>query len=359
MPYFLVLILFILLSGCSSQEKSSHSSNSGSVVRSVKTVVIDDRKEPQGQYFPGVVDAANKADLAFRVGGKVIELLVSEGGSVNEGDIIARLDAIDYQIRLTKAKAQYVSASGDYERAKRLLVNQVISKSELDKLKAANDSAKAELDDAQQLLSYTELKAPFSGVVAKRHIELYEEANAHQTVISLHDLSTLNINLNVPESVMINIKRNNEERVAYAMFDSIKNERFSLHFKEIETVADSATKTFGATFTMVAPANHYILPGMSVKVFGEYKQSEINDNKHKTNIPLQAIMKRSDTHFVYTVNNLESGIGIVGKRNVKIGELTEYGVQIGSAFEPATHIIVAGLQHIALGQKVKVQTAAQ
>ncbi len=119
--------------------------------------------------FPGRIDANKKADLSFRVAGKLKELLVKEGDLVNKGDVIARLDATDFQITVNDKKSFYTRAFNDYKRGKLLVKYGNISKMDFDRLEANYLSAKAELSLASQQLAYTELKAPFGGTVARRY----------------------------------------------------------------------------------------------------------------------------------------------------------------------------------------------
>ena len=95
----------ILLVGCAREEAPEPAP----VVRPVKTMTLG-TAEMGGRIFPGRVEATNQVDLAFRVGGPLIEFPVREGQFIRKGQLVARIDPRDFQIRLNAAKA-------DFERA--------------------------------------------------------------------------------------------------------------------------------------------------------------------------------------------------------------------------------------------------
>jgi len=249
--------------------------------RPVKTMLVGGVSAGDFRQFPGVVDAIQRADLSFRVQGKLKEILVKEGGMVKKDQLLASLDPTDYQIVLNDRKASYDTAKANYDRAKQLLKKEAISKVDHDKIRAEYFTAKANREAAEQDLEYTSLKATFPGYIAKRHVENFEEVRRKQTVFTLQDISELEIKIDVPETIMIQLRRAIEpdkvtqpKREMYAVFDQIKNKRFPLKVKEISTSADVNTRTFEATLKMAHPEEYNILPGMTATV-GALRQLEV------------------------------------------------------------------------------------
>ncbi len=208
--------------------------------RPVKTILVGGIKAGDIRQFPGVVDAIQKADLSFRVEGKLKQILVKEGEIVTKDQQLASLDPTDYQIVLNDRKASYATAKANYDRAKQLVEKGAISRVEHDKIRAEYASAKASLEAAEQDLKYTSLKATFPGYIAKRHVENFEEVRRKQKIFTLQDISELEIKIDVPESLMIQLRRAIEpgkikqpERELYAAFDQIKDVQFPLSLKEV------------------------------------------------------------------------------------------------------------------------------
>ena len=92
---------------------------------------------------------------------------------VKQGDVVAKLDPTDFQIAVDNKQATFTRAEKDYERGKKLVKEGHISKRDFDGLEATFLSTRAEFNLAKQQLDYTELKAPFDGVIARRHIQSF------------------------------------------------------------------------------------------------------------------------------------------------------------------------------------------
>jgi len=106
------LLPLLLLTACSEEAPLPPPES-----RPVKTMLVGGVTAGNFRQFPGVVDAIQRADLSFRVQGKIIEVLVREGDLVEKGKVLAKLDPTDYQIVLNDRKASYATASANFERA--------------------------------------------------------------------------------------------------------------------------------------------------------------------------------------------------------------------------------------------------
>ncbi|MCP3851919.1 MAG: efflux RND transporter periplasmic adaptor subunit, partial [Gammaproteobacteria bacterium] len=187
----------VLMTGCDKKQEVKVVEE----VRPVKTILVKAPDAGGIRNFPGRIDANKKAELSFRVSGKVHELLVKEGDLVTKGDIIAKLDPTDFQITVNDKTALFTRASNDYKRGKELVKEGNISKRDYDKLESSFLSAKADLNLAKQQLQYTELSAPFDGTVARRYIQNYEEVQAKQGIIALNDNEVLEVKFDLPENL--------------------------------------------------------------------------------------------------------------------------------------------------------------
>ena len=150
--------------------------------RPVKTIVVGGDATIDTRTFPAVVDAIQKADISFRVSGKIQKILVKEGDEVKRGQVLAELDPTDFKITLKDRQASYDTAKANYDRAKALVEKGAISKVDHDNIRAQFHTAKANLETAKQDLIYTSLKANFDGIIARRHVENFEEVILSQTV---------------------------------------------------------------------------------------------------------------------------------------------------------------------------------
>ena len=192
------------------------------------------------------------AVLAFRLSGELAELTALEGDEVKRNQQVARLDDRDQEIRLRARKAEYEQAFGDYQRGESLITTGGISRADFQRLEATASTAKSNLEGAQRDLDATRLRAPFDGFIAVRHVENFEEISALEPVYTLQDVSRLSVKVDVPESVMIRARRNQDIQVS-AFFDAIPERRFAMELAEVATRASDGTNTFEVTFEFPTP----------------------------------------------------------------------------------------------------------
>jgi RND family efflux transporter MFP subunit len=323
--------------------------------RPVKTLVVEGSASSGVRRYPARIDAGSKAELAFRVPGTVQELVVKEGDPVAEGQVVAVLDAKDYQIVVNDRQATFDNAKKNFDRAKELIEKGHISKMDYDRLEAESKSARAALDAAQQDLSYTRLRAPFSGTVARRHIEQFEEVQARQPILDLQDVSQLEVKFDVPESQIRTLRRSDTDKqlrdqiAVTVSFDNVPGQSFPLSFREIATKADAQTQTFQVTYGMERPAEVRILPGMTANVSVDLSRVTMSDGEVFA-VPVSAIV--GDYKLDPQAWVVDEKTMTVSPRPVKVGNMTGRDIQVLEGLNPGDRIVVAGTPFLAGGMKV-------
>ncbi len=317
--------------------------------RPVKTIVISEQTTGDTRTFPAEVDAIQKADISFRVSGKIQNIFVKEGAQVKRGQILAELDPTDFKITLKDRKASYDTAKANYDRAKELVEKGAISRVDHDNLRAKYHTAKASLEGAEQDLIYTKLKANFDGYIAKRYVENFEEVVLSKKIFSLEDVSSLKIIIDVPENLMIAVNRSkNKDRALYAKFDTIKNQQFPLKFREATTKADPKTKTFKITLTMTASENYNILPGMTGTVFAEMFADESHSDTPIT-LPVSAVISNIEKQA--TVWIVDEKTMTVNPKNVTAGMMIGDSIRV-DGLSPGDRVVIAGASFLRNDMKV-------
>ena len=340
----LTLALSFLLGACEEPAKTYVASS-----RPVKTIIIGDNLTGDTRTFPAVVDAIQKAEISFRVSGKVQKINVKEGDEVKKGQTLAELDPVDFDIRLKDRQASYKTAKANYDRAKELVEKGAISRVDHDDIRAKYFTAKANLDSAEQDLLYTKLKASFDGYIAKRHVEKFEEIIASQSIFSLSDVSSLKLKVDIPENLMIFIKREGEGvRKLYAVFDNISNQQFPLSFIESTTKADPNTKTFQVTLKMDAPENYNVLPGMTATVYADMLPSELQ-SATSVMLPVSAVI--SDNEKQATVWVVDETTMTVKPRKVTPGSMIGDTMSV-DGLKPGERVVIAGAPFLRDDMKV-------
>jgi len=343
--------LFALLTGCGKEQPPVALDRS----RPVKTMLVDAPESGGVRSFPARIDANRKVDLAFRVPGTVQELAVREADRVKEGDVIARLDPKDFQIVVNDRQASFDNAKSNFERAKQLIDKGHISKMDYDRLEAEFKNTRAALDAAQRDLQYTVLRAPFDGMVARRYIQRFQEVQAKEPVAALHDIETIEVKFDVPESIIRRIRTRGEEekRAAesvklYASFENIPGERFPLTFKEAATKADPKTQTFQLTYTMDRPANATILPGMTTTVTVDLAQ--LVHEAPVFSVPVSAVV--GDYKLEPRVWVVDPESMTVAPRRVEVGRMWGDNIEVSAGIEPGDRLVTAGVPFLVEGMQV-------
>lgn len=342
----LLICASILICSCSEPPQTYVAAS-----RPVKSIVIGGTTSGDSRTFPAVVDAIQKADISFRVRGKVQKILVKEGDAVKKDQLLAELDPTDFNIRLKDAQASFDTAKANYDRAKQLVDKGAISRVDHDNIRAKFFTAKASLDEANQDLLYTSLKANFDGFIAKRHVENFEEVAASQTVFSLQDVSALKIIIDVPENLMVSLdKTPATKRKLSATFTSIKDVNFPLSYIESSTKADTSIKTFKVTLSMDAPADYNILPGMTATVSAEVHQSELS-NDASVLLPVSAVVANTEKQAsVWVVNETTM---TVSQKNVTPGLIIGDSIQV-TGLKAGERVVTAGAAFLRNQMKVSL-----
>jgi len=340
----LILVSSFFISGCEEPPQTFVASS-----RPVKTMVIGEQQSGDTRTFPAVVDAIQKADISFRVNGKIHKILVREGDEVKKGQLLAELDPTDFRITLKDRQASYDTAKANYDRAVKLVKKGAISQIDHDEIRAKYHSAKANLETALQDLLYTQLKANFDGYIAKRHVEKFEEVIFSETIFSLEDVSSLKIKIDVPENLMIIINTGGQNaRQLYAVFDNISNQQFPLRFLEASTQADPNTKTFKITLKMQTPDNYNILPGMTATVFAQLHPEEVQSETSVT-LPVSAVI--ADNEKQATVWVVDEKSMTVNPKNVIPGLMVGDNMQV-DGLKPGERVVTAGASFLRNNMKV-------
>jgi len=282
---------------------------------------------------------------------------------------------------LAAAKARFQEAKQQYKRYKSLWKKRIVSKAEYDRQESTYNVAKAELNTARQTLNKgrvgarkedieamqanikgliaqrqeaqnalddTYLIAPFSGVIAETFVKNFQNIEPKDPILSLQNISKLEIIINVPEQIIISSKEP-ESYQFVAVFEAAKNRTFPLKLKEYQTEADQKTQTYRAVFTMQAPEDLKILPGMTATMIVTEKTD--STTAHTFLVPVNAILADEfNKQYVWIVQPDMT----VHKREIKVGELTKGKIQLLSGVNIGERIVTAGVHFLQKGMKVKL-----
>ena len=345
-----LLALFIsalLLSAC----QQAAPPPAAEVARPAKMFSIEEAGSSLVRSFPGEVRATDEAELAFRVSGELVELPATRGLSVSQGDLLARLDPSDYQALVQEQRAQYELAKSQLGRAEELVKRQLVSRSEYEQKLARFRVTQADLNRAQNNLDYTRILAPFDGIVARQLAENFESVAAGQVVLVLQTQDMLDIQVNIPESIISRVERtevNREPEPVQVRFDSIGTETYEALYKEHETQADPATLTYKVTFSLPPPEGLNVLPGMSATVIANLSRL-FEEEATGIMVPIEAVFSAeeepidSPTRYVWKVDPESMR---ASRQGVKVGQLTGESIMVLEGLNVGETIIAAGVNAV-------------
>ena len=307
-------------------------------VRPVKSTVVGAAKALMPLHFPGVVDASTGVSLSFEVSGRIVDFPFahSRGQHVEAGTVLARLDDRDYSNKVANAEAELAYADSNYQRMKAAVAKNAVSKDEYSSSRASAEKARAALAIARKALNDTVLKAPFAGVISDIYVDNFD---------------------NVSSSYVLAAPAVARAKFTFtASFDSLPDRAFPVRVKDAARVADSAPQTYRATFTLDAPKDVDILPGMTCTVTAKVPDEELQEvAKGSLSVPFSAVGTGADTKsFVWRLDANGDGTYTVRRATVTLGTSIGEDILIESGLSAGDRVAVAGVTVLTEGRVVRL-----
>lgn len=311
-----------------------------------KIITVSSQKNDIARQFFGRVVAKETVDLAFQVGGQLVEIPVIEGEPIERDGLIAKLDVEPFRLALDQAIAQKDQADRTLDRLKKLEGN-TVSEVTVDDAQTQADLADIAVRDAERSLQHSELRAPFDALVATRNVPNFSTVSAGTPIVRLHDMSELRIEIDVPETLFQQAGRDPDIDL-WAKFPS-SDEQFPLETREFNAETSQVGQTFRITLGMTPPENLAILPGSSVTV-----TSVIRKDDTRIVIPASAVVTGNDgaTH-VMVFQPGEDDTGSVTSIPVEIAPTQNGATRVLSGLEEGQEIVASGATRLKAGDRIR------
>ena len=358
---FLTSLLALFLSSCGKKEPEKAETIA---VRPIKLMTVGSALTGQMRKLPGTVRATDRVNLAFQVAGPLVELPVKEGQRVKKGDLLARIDPQDYETNLrnakgtiAKAKAGVDYAVAEYKRYLNVKATDAgaVSDSIVNLKYTAQNVARADLQSAEAALAaardqlnYTRLRAPFTGVIARKYVDNYQEVTVKEPILSLQNMTDVEVLVDVPESMMVPIRKAKPRM--FADFAADPSRSFELKIKEVALLADNLTQTYQVVMVMPAPTGIRILPGMTATVSIEFGSMAADEST--IIVPAIAVWADDAGHPMVWV--VDTKTMAVHRRAVTTGDLTGVdSIKVTAGLNPDEVIAISGVSKLQEGQVVR------
>ncbi|WP_318488876.1 efflux RND transporter periplasmic adaptor subunit [Photobacterium leiognathi] len=332
---YIAILACVALIGCKEDKAIVKEPESRPV--KLQSVSVGDNESLRS--FPAIVEAGDKAVLAFRVSGQLNNVQAHPGEFVRKGQTLATLNPDELSLLVKQAQAQYDLANVQFKRNSQLRKTNVVSELDYDASKANLKQAKAALDKAKSNLSYAKLIAPYDGHLSLSMIENFEYVAAKQPVMHIQSAKLINMTFQLPDYLLARFQGHAEEINPTVAFDALANQTFPAQFKEIDTEPDSKTSSYKVTLSMARPEGSNIMPGMSGSV------TIVLPHGNAGAIPTRAVITEGDKHFVWRVND---------KQQVERVEVTlDKNNRVISGLNDGDVIATSGVSELQAGQKVR------
>ncbi len=275
---------------------------------SQQTLKLEYTEQPLIRFVDATIEAEHQATVSAQVSGRVIALPFDVDDYVKKGDVIARFRDKEQQATLKAAQANVDEAQLAFNRASDIYKKKLIAKADLDRATARLKTMKATLEQAKEAMQNTVVRAPYSGIVVKRHVELGELARVGQKLLTGLSLEKLRATAQVPQS-MIHALRANQQAWVYTGKDL--QQKVSAEKLTISPYADAVSHTF--TVRVYLPeGDHQIYPGMHTRVGFQVATEKL------LTVPSSAIVYRSEVTAVYVMQEKQ-----IMLRQIRAGRLLD------------------------------------
>lgn len=344
-----------LLAACSKPDEQPEP------IRSVKVMRVQVGNLQSAVEFAGEVRARTESRLGFRVGGKLLSRPVQLGQRVHAGELLAQLDAQDFQLAADAARAQLAAAQtnrdlalADLKRFKELRDQNFISGAELERREANYKAAQAQVDQAQAQAkgqgnqsAYARLLADGAGVVTAVDAEPGQVLGAGTPVVRLALDGPRDVLFNVPEDKVAAIKVG--AQAAVRVWGSAKEVQAAV--REVAASADPVTRTFAVKLALPASENLPLGATVTVvpKAFSRAETTAIM-------LPTSALQRQGDKAAVWV---LDEASMTVQARPIEIATVDGNAVVVASGLEPGMQVVLTGVHVLNQGQKVRIYQEKQ
>ncbi|NLS06306.1 efflux RND transporter periplasmic adaptor subunit [Rhizobium sp. P32RR-XVIII] len=348
-----LLLSVSLLAGCDQNSVAREQSGP----RPVK-VVIAAAESNQAASLPGIVRARIETDLAFRTLGRMVSRKVDVGDLVHKGDVLAEIDPLTLQLAVKSAEADLRNAQAQLENAettetrkRRLMQSHAASVADHDlaeqQLKSATANAAkatASLAKAHEQLGYSELRAEFDGVITAAFVEMGQTVSAGQPVVKLARLEQRDVIVDVPEAQFSNIRL--DDRFSVALQLDSKIQAIGV-VREIAPQADPNTRTYRLKIAIDQGPDIFRLGAVVTAT------PFVDERTQAIALPVFAIRSEGGAIQVWVVDR---STATVAKRPVELDDPASgaRSVKVLSGLREGEEIVVAGIDQLVDGQKVKL-----
>ncbi len=347
-----ILALALLISACAKDGVAGDQTSAGKDAKAnaEAAIPVEVAKPVRGEMLAmysgtATLEAEADAEIIAKVGGEVRRLLVEEGDHVKAGQLLAILDDRQLRLQAAQTRAALAKAERDFNRQVELHQKGLVSAGAFEGLKYDLDNQRAAHDIASLSLSYSEIRAPFAGIVSERHVKLGQEIAVGFSMFRVTDPTPLKAAVFVPERELARLKPGQAAAVAV---DALAGRSFPAVVKLVAPTVDAATATFKVTLEVDDPKGD-LKPGMFSRVGIVFER-----RSEALTIPRIALLDTDGSSNVFVVN-----AGKAEQRAIKTGLSNAGKVEVTEGLTGTEQVVVVGQNGLKDGNPVRVVSLEQ
>ncbi|HWN95307.1 MAG TPA: efflux RND transporter periplasmic adaptor subunit [Methylomirabilota bacterium] len=335
--FALIAVTAVAFAGCRKKQHDSVSAQNSPAV-AVRVLMVESKSHLATEEVVGTVRAKLHAVIEAKVSGRIEKMLVAPGQMVKAGEQLAQLDAREIQARLDQALTLREQSQRDAERLRQLLKDNAISQQEFETMEARSRVAVSSVTEAETMLGYTRIIAPFDGVITRKLADVGDLATPGRPLLELDDPKALRLEANLPEGLIARVQLGAKLEVRAATRDAAIQAVVS----EIAPVADPASRTFNVKLD---------LPDHAGLRAGQFARVTVPVGESKAlRAPVSAVTQRGQMELVFVVADQRAQLRLV-KTGKRIGD----EVELVSGVSAGEQVVVEGASQLRDGQAVEVK----
>ncbi len=259
----------------------------------VETTVLERGRIESVLSYSTNLEAESEVQVFSQAARQVRQLLVEEGDEVRRGQVLLRLQDEEQQTQLKRVESQLGNARREYDRQTRLYEQQLIPEQDFNDVTYELEQLELALEDAKRELSYAEVRAPISGTITARLVNLGDQVTLNQHLFDIVDFDSIVARVYVPEKQIVRVHPGIEARIRA---QALGGEERVARVERVSPRVDSQSGTVKVTVEI--PRNRELLPGMYVAVD---LVTEIHENALL--VPKKALVYDADQLFLFRVGD--------------------------------------------------------
>ncbi len=338
---FALLVITLMLVACHGNDQPATKTGVAPATTAVTVeVVAAARRSISASYnATAALEAPNEAQVVAKTSGVLLKLMVEEGDTVKAGQVLARIDPERTQLEVRRAQALLNKLEADLARSKELYERKLIAADAYEKIRYDVETQRAVFDMAKLELSYTDIVAPISGVVAQRMAKVGNLIQLNSPLFRIVDTTRLEATLNVPEREIATMHAGAPVSM---QVDALAGVAFAGQIERVSPVIDAGSGTFRVVCSFTPDTR--LRPGMFGRIGVVFDRRD-----DVLTVPRVALLEGEGESAVYRI---EAGKAV--RVPVQLGYLSGDVAEIRSGLNDGDEVVTTGKIALRDGASVEV-----